>query len=360
MEINDNKLKLIDKLNKNIACNLNDDEIKILYGIDNDYDRELEKYRLCRKNTYNDLYKLYKPEQIATDPNEITENTEVYIGDLLIGDEFYQYKTIKNKKDFYPYNLRYIYGSMHIFENKTKGLDNIELVTNYIELVSDEPLQLYPFLENLNNTYVIFRTATKGKLNGIRKVNDSELLLLDLSDKDFLKSILDTFNIGEVKDSFTEKLQKDTDLFMYATKINTVYFKYCPNELRGNKEFVIDTFNYAMHQGFQPLFLEYISDNLKHDKELALYLVKNYGEALFYFDDNIKNDKEVLIEAVTNEASVLDYSSDKIKNDVDFMIELFKLNSMVLNYLSDEVKNNPKFNEVYNANIVDLLNTKIK
>ena len=92
MEINDNKLKLIDKLNKNITCNLNDAEIKILYGIDNDYDRELEKYRLYRKNTYNDLYKLYKPEHIATDPNEITENTKVYIGDLLIGDEFYQYK----------------------------------------------------------------------------------------------------------------------------------------------------------------------------------------------------------------------------------------------------------------------------
>ena len=112
--------KLIEKLKKDIDCNLSSDEIKLLYGIDYfdiRYDILLSGYISLRDKCYEDLVKIFGCDKIATDKKEINENTVVFIGYLSIGDE-----------NIPTYNLRYIYGSLELNTESALRLENLEKV----------------------------------------------------------------------------------------------------------------------------------------------------------------------------------------------------------------------------------------
>ena len=105
------------KIYNDIDTDLNVDELKVLYGIDNIYsnaNKELIIYR--RKDIYLDFCKIFGKSHVACNPSSITEETIAYIGNLSI-----------NKK-LPTYNLKYVYGNLEYKLDKIYNLENLEIV----------------------------------------------------------------------------------------------------------------------------------------------------------------------------------------------------------------------------------------
>ena len=61
-----------------------------------------------------------------------------------------------------------------------------------------------------------------------------------------------------------------------------------------------------------------------YSKELSLALVKQNGEALEYVSDELKNDREIVMEAVKQDGCALEYVPNKLRNDKEIVIEAVK------------------------------------
>lgn len=109
--------EIVRKLSLNIECELSIDELKILYSVDDnyvDYFHEL----IFERNVmlYDDLCKIFGENKVATNKDEITENTLCYIGDLIYD------------KKLPTYNLKYIWGGLYYSFNYICNLENLEVI----------------------------------------------------------------------------------------------------------------------------------------------------------------------------------------------------------------------------------------
>lgn len=128
------------KLRNDSNCELDIEELKILYGINN-LTYKLDSDLYVRDN-YKDLTKIFGKNFVASTPSEITEETICYIGDLHIGDKLP------------TYNLKYIYGSLFYYLDKIYNLENLECITGAADFNS---LTSALGLENLEYVYCSLR-----------------------------------------------------------------------------------------------------------------------------------------------------------------------------------------------------------
>ena len=74
--------------------------------------------------------------------------------------------------------------------------------------------------------------------------------------------------------------------------------------------------------------LQFISNELKNDKDVVLAAVKQNGYALEFASDTLKNDKPIVYYAVKQNKYALEYAlefaSDYLKNDKHFILTIFK------------------------------------
>lgn len=88
--------------------------------------------------------------------------------------------------------------------------------------------------------------------------------------------------------------------------------------------------------------IEHCSERLKNDREIAKYLLDNYGrsyEVMSYLGGEILNDEEFMLGYLENEPHCLQYASDSIKDNKEVVIKLVSGNGYVLEYASDRLKN---------------------
>ena len=135
---------VLNKVSKDLNCNLDIEELRILYELDF-LCEELRMYRDNRSDKvhYNDLCKLFGTSHVACNPNEINENTIAYLGSLFVMDKVptynlkYIYGTLLygNKELYNLENLEIVYiDAMINFIDKYEGLDNLKMVGNFLEL----------------------------------------------------------------------------------------------------------------------------------------------------------------------------------------------------------------------------------
>ena len=82
-----------------------------------------------------------------------------------------------------------------------------------------------------------------------------------------------------------------------------------------------------------------MTENMKHDKKLILFAVKEDYRALEYASDELKNDREIVMVAVQQDGGALEYASDELKNDKEIVMVAVKQDGDVLEFASDELKN---------------------
>ena len=113
-------------------------------------------------------------------------------------------------------------------------------------------------------------------------------------------------------------------------------FNYVSDELKNNKEFIIP---FVKMDG---RVLKFLSDEFKNDDSIAsLAISAEYlpGVALAYVSDRLKNDKKFVFKSLYVSGEYFKYASDELKNDVDFLYELAKNNkSSAFKYVSKTKK----------------------
>lgn len=206
------------KLDNNIYCDLNVEELKILYAIDNEVYEELSDYRNKRDNYYEDFCKIFGEEHVASNPKEITENTICYSSLLIINDKLP------------TYNLKYAYSISYdiadYYDGHIYNLENLEIVYNHFMILapyfyeSEFPQNLQKVFKNL---YLKFNYYD----------------YLDLSNIDYLKRLqLDIKNINFENIILPNKL----DCLFISNYIDSKDIPHNINELILNRCIVKDNY----------------------------------------------------------------------------------------------------------------------
>lgn len=119
--------EIVEKLYRNLGCDLSIEELKILYEIDETAPDFLQYYRFFRnrETVYNDFVKIFGEEYVEYDVNNITVKTIAYVP----LNKFSNF--IINNNDIPTYNLRFIYSNCTyiplMYKYITK-LENLEII----------------------------------------------------------------------------------------------------------------------------------------------------------------------------------------------------------------------------------------
>lgn len=287
------KEELIKKLNENINCDLSIEEIKLLYGIDYEYDEEFIEYQIDRDNHFNDLSKIFDKKYITEDINDIDENTICFVGELTIDD------------NIPTYNLQYVYGEIYI-DYKYSNLDNLEKVYGDISIYNaDNNLDRLSNLEYHKVLLLYEEPDELGDIYDIKYIDNGELISLQETDYDYVLNTIkydnissdlfiniptsfytkeliieflkcfygayELLNIREMENAFkvVPKELLDNDILVTILERNGDNIKYLPKELI-TKEFLIEFLSDAPYEQIKCIIKyipsEYYDDILRVDR----------------------------------------------------------------------------------------------
>lgn len=108
--------------------------------------------------------------------------------------------------------------------------------------------------------------------------------------------------------------------------------KFISEDLRDNRNFILGLvakLNYGIN-------LEYLSGNLRKDREVVLAAVTNSGHNLEYASEELRDDNEIVHLAIKNSGyEVFKYASDRLKNDKPFILKILTYFSYSLYFVSE-------------------------
>jgi len=128
-------------------------------------------------------------------------------------------------------------------------------------------------------------------------------------------------------------IYKLNDLLLCLLNNNGHYLQYISNELRNDKEIALT----AVSTNWRAL--QYASDELKNNKEFVLKAASQNGLALQYASGELKHDIEIVLKAVSQNGLALQYASNELKNDKEIILIAISQNGLALRYASDELRN---------------------
>jgi hypothetical protein len=158
------------------------------------------------------------------------------------------------------------------------------------------------------------------KSNAIERKHEESIPLEYWKDKDVVKEIVKHKNIAWYIKYASDEIRDDEEVLSIAVKSDVYAFKYASDRLRNDKDFVLPLIKQSRYivqyvgSGINSIMadkefilesivnenavqiLQYISYELKQDKELLLALVKANPKVIFAFPKNLKDDFEVLVE----------------------------------------------------------------
>ena len=147
--------------------------------------------------------------------------------------------------------------------------------------------------------------------------------------KDVISAV--TVNGGALQ-YVSKELKADKEVVMAAVKQNGMALKYASKELQDDKEVVMAA---VKNHGFS---LQYVSEELKADKEVVMAAVTNSGWALKYASEEFKADKEVVMAALKNAGRLFESVSADLRDDKEVLMTAVKSHAWALEYASKELK----------------------
>ena len=247
----------------------------------------------------------------------------------------------KNKKEV-SQKLNYDKEINSVFEclfnkNIKDKLTSEEVMSLYSEEMIDKHPNLVDAIVIRDNEKLIQEDYET--LNGVRnKVNFIKFIIVESyiisnlkykidifeSDTPFIKNLLITD--VSIIDKFN--LKKD---YAYS-----YIFNYVSDELKNNKEFIIPFIK------LDGRVLKFLSDVFKDDISIASLAINSEylpGAALKYVSDRLKNDKKFVFDSLYENGANFKYAADELKNDIDFLYELAKNKKIrAFDCVSDEKK----------------------
>jgi hypothetical protein len=141
------------------------------------------------------------------------------------------------------------------------------------------------------------------------------------------------------------RLRNNVDFMLDALTINGKAIQYATNYLKKNGLIVLTAIKnntYAIRHASY--------DIIKNNKAFVMMIIKIFPEIFEFLSDNLKNDKDIIREVITkyvnnkqyNYYTIFRHISYELKNDKDFMLELMRLDIHIIDYVSYKIKNDPE------------------
>ena len=150
--------------------------------------------------------------------------------------------------------------------------------------------------------------------------------------------IQEMIKILERKSSYISQLtdceSKSYKLFAKLIDINSRYFEYADERIRGDITFVK---NFVKKH---PDILDYISPQLKNDPIFFKSIAQLYSKALEYASDVLLNDRIFMEDMVNIKPKNFMYASERLQNDFNFVSFAVKKDGLVLRYASPQMREN--------------------
>jgi hypothetical protein len=127
-------------------------------------------------------------------------------------------------------------------------------------------------------------------------------------------------------------LYERKDFVARATKVHKRYFQFANASLRGNKEFVLQ----MIEPSHRDSILEYVSDELKDDKEVVMVAVTKCGAALEFASQRLQDDLEVVTAAISDNSYAIRFAGPNVKKNKSVALTLLRqkyLRYMELDFL---------------------------
>lgn len=225
-------------------------------------------------------------------------------------------------------------------------------------------MEVLPFLtKELETDIDIISCLIKSK-EYIEKIphsvlTDQESALLLLTK---IPQMTDTLVERQLIKKIINHFKEDKSFILRAVQQNKNVFENIPNNLKYDRDVVIEAIKYGCFLIFIPKQfyqddkimieainkdnhnLKFASDGLKDNREFIVSALKKEGRCIFdYMSRRLQNDKEIIMMALDNGNSVdLKYLSDNLKDDQEVIEKIISLNFNVnkqWEYFSDRLKN---------------------
>ena len=202
-------------------------------------------------------------------------------------------------------------------------LDNKEYM---LEILKYNGIALDYASERLRNDWDICLTAVKqytGAINFISlEIRENRNFVLEIVKKDGYKLF-----------SFNSRFQYDREIVLEAVKTNgLVYQNMLCDDFRKDKEIAKEAVKENLNN------INYVPEELKLDKEFVLDVLRNTGVQLNRIilinrPSKLVNDEEVILAAVKNDDADINLASPRLIEDRDFIIKCVHVNPYILKYL---------------------------
>ena len=137
---------------------------------------------------------------------------------------------------------------------------------------------------------------------------------------------------GLMLEFVSEELKRDRDIVLKAVRNTGYALRYASDELKQDREFVLA----AVTQSGCALL--HASEELKKDRDIVLAAVTNKGYVLLHASEELKQDREFVLAAVTQSGYALLHASEELKKDRDIVLAAVTNKGYVLCYASEEMK----------------------
>ena len=192
----------------------------------------------------------------------------------------------------------------------------------------------YMLVNNDKNIYTNLYDIYEMKFENEILLDDLNIIFLPYDKKD-INNIKNNISFYYNFLNFTNENLKNDKLFvLMSVNISGALFEFISNELKYDKEII---FNAAMNN-FN--CLEHIPYEYKNDKEFFKKYISYNGCNIQFASDNLKNDYEIIKLAIDNDNGyVLEFLNDLYKDNEEFIIPILNKYPNCFEYISKRLQN---------------------
>jgi len=156
----------------------------------------------------------------------------------------------------------------------------------------------------------------------------------NLSDSEIEQIVTNLEKDSTYISQLTDCQSKDYQLFARLMEVNSHYFEYADESIRGDVTFVK---NFVKKY---PDILDYIAPKLKSDPEFFKSIAGRYNKALEYASDDLLDNREFMEDMINLRPKNFMYASERLQNDFSFVSSAVEKDGLVLRYASQEMREN--------------------
>lgn len=175
--------------------------------------------------------------------------------------------------------------------------------------------------------------------NDYQKENYEDLFQYSAENRDKLVKMI------SLDDSFIQKIpeafKNDPHIFLAAICKNPKNFQYAGDELKKNKNFILEVMEKVWHCG--DFILPYIDPSLFNNLDFMTQLIKSSPKAVKFLGKKLKDNKDLWRMAMKKDQFVLDELRGPLRKDREFAREAIAINGTLIRCFAPEIRNDREF-----------------